>query len=255
MRRPKPGPDREAAAPGLEGKGVIVTGGTTGIGRAIAGNLATHGAQVFIFGRHKTELNDTLRSFDGASGRIDGMVADVASKKDIDAVFRRARKKLTRLDILVANAGLGGEGIADMPDADWRYVVETNLVGAMASARAAVVWMEEAGSGHIVIIGSMSAERKGKDSSVYVATKSALRGFSESLHKEVRESGIKVTLIEPGRVGSDMIDETPATQRKKIRRGEMLSAEDIAAATYYTVTQPARCDVTFMQIRPHIEAP
>jgi NADP-dependent 3-hydroxy acid dehydrogenase YdfG len=113
--------------------------------------------------------------------------------------------------------------------------------------------MTEAKSGHIIIIGSMSAERKGKSSSVYVATKSGLRGFAESFHREVRERGIKVTLIEPGRTGSDMIEDPPEVQREKIGRREMLRAEDVAVAVHYVVTQPFRCDVTFMQIRPHVE--
>ncbi|HET7717443.1 MAG TPA: SDR family oxidoreductase, partial [Bauldia sp.] len=157
-------------------------------------------------------------------------------------------------DIFIDNAGVSGEGIAEMAEDDWRYVVETNLVGAMATADRAAQWMAERRTGHIVIIGSMSAERKGKSSSVYVATKSGLRGFAESFHREVREKGIKVTLIEPGSTGSDMVEATPEEQREKIARHEMLRAEDVAVAVHYAVTQPARCDVTFMQIRPHIEA-
>jgi NADP-dependent 3-hydroxy acid dehydrogenase YdfG len=99
----------------------------------------------------------------------------------------------------------------------------------------------------------MSAEREGKDSSVYVASKSGLRGFAESFHKEAREKGIKVTVIEPGQVASDMQESSPAQQKKEIRAGRMLRAEDIAVAVHYVFTQPARCDVTFLQIRPHVE--
>jgi NAD(P)-dependent dehydrogenase (short-subunit alcohol dehydrogenase family) len=238
--------------PRLDGRSVLVSGGTTGIGRAIAGLLASHGAKVFVFGRHHAELEDALRDI-RSTGEADGMTGDVARADDIADIFKAARDFLGPLDIFVDNAGLSGEGIAEMPDSEWRYVVETNLIGAMATAEQAADWMKEAGSGHIVIIGSMSAERKGKSSSVYVATKSGLRGFAESFYREVREDGIKVTLIEPGRTGSDMIEDPPNVQRKKIARGEMLRAEDVAVAVHYAVTQPARCDVTFMQVRPHIE--
>src|SRR5581483_28678 len=110
---------------------------------------------------------------------------------------------------------------------DWRYVIDTNLVGAMACAREGLLWMAERKHGHIVIIGSMSAEREGKDSSVYVAGKSGLRGFAESFHKEARNKGVKVTLIEPGEVGSDMQEASPAEQRREIEAGRMLRAEDI----------------------------
>src|SRR6185436_15691423 len=114
-------------------------------------------------------------------------------------------------------------------------------------------WMSEKKKGHIVIIGSMSAEREGKGSSVYVAGKSGLRGFAESFHKEAREKGVKVTLIEPGQAGSNMQEASPREQRREIRKGTMLRAEDVAVAVHYVLTQPERCDVTFMQIRPHGE--
>lgn len=238
----------------IRGKTVLVSGGTTGIGRAIAGLLAAEGARTFIFGRHDAELRDALKSIREAGGEAEGLTADVAKPAGVDALFEAARRSFGTLDIYVDNAGISGEGIGDMPDPDWRYVVETNLVGAMATADKAAEWMAERGSGHIVIIGSMSAERKGKSSSVYVATKSGLRGFAESFHREVREKGIKVTLIEPGLTGSDMIDDPPEVQREKIGRAEMLRAEDIAVAVHYVVSQPERCDVTFLQIRPHVEA-
>jgi NADP-dependent 3-hydroxy acid dehydrogenase YdfG len=236
----------------LAGRKVIVTGGTTGIGRAIAGLLASEGATIFVFGRHERELLDALASL-RTVGSASGTIADVAEPLNLQKVFREAREKLGELDILVANAGLAAEGIADMEDDEWRYVMETNLIGAMACAKAALAWMSEKKRGHIVIIGSMSAERKSEDSSVYVASKSGLRGFAESFHRESAKSGIKVTLIEPGQVGSDMQDQSPRQQRKEIGRHEMLRAEDIAVAVHYAVTQPERCAVTLMQIRPRIE--
>jgi len=240
--------------PSLQGRHVLVTGGTTGIGRAAARLLAAAGAEVFIFGRHEPELRDALAALAEQGAKAGGVVADVAEKKDVQRVFREARKAFGTLDILVDNAGIAGEAVADMADDEWRYVIETNLVGAMSCARESLRWMREGEGGHIVIIGSMSAERKGADSSVYVAGKSGLRGFAESFHKEARKEGVKVTLIEPGQTGSDMQDSSPTEQREEIREGSMLRAEDIAVAVHYCVTQPHRCDVTFMQIRPHVES-
>jgi len=99
----------------------------------------------------------------------------------------------------------------------------------------------------------MSAEVYETNSSVYVATKSGIQGFSISLRKEVNKFGIKLSLIEPGLVGTDMQDETPAEQRKMEKDLEMLKAEDIAASILYTLTQPKRCDVIMVQIRPHAQ--
>jgi NADP-dependent 3-hydroxy acid dehydrogenase YdfG len=111
--------------------------------------------------------------------------------------------------------------------------------------------MKSRKQGHIIHVGSMSADVREKNSSVYVATKSAVQGFTEALRKEVNEMGIKVSLIEPGSVGTDMQEETPQEQRQKQARGEMLTAEDIARCVEYCLVQPARCDVVVVQIRPH----
>lgn len=246
-------PDVHTAVTSLKDKRVLVTGGTTGIGRAIARLLASYGARLFIFGRHAPELRDALKAVRDDGGEIEGMTADAAKPKDIDRVFARVRKHFGDLDVLVNNAGLGAEGIADMDDAEWRYVVETNLTAYMAFARNAAVWMEERREGDIVLIGSISAVRRGKDSSVYVATKAGVQGFAESFHKEMAEEGIRVCLIEPGKVGSDMVEGSPRAQRAKIRKMEMLRAEDIAVAVHYVLTQPRRCSIPYMQVRPLIE--
>jgi len=245
--------DAHTKLPSLAGRSVMVTGGTLGIGRAIARLLAAEGAEMFIFSRDGVHVNDGLAAIREVGGDPEGMVADVAKAEDVDKVYAAARRKFDRLDVLIANAGISGEGIAEMANRDWRYVIDTNLVGAMASAREALLWMSERNKGHIVIIGSMSAEREGKGSSVYVAGKSGLRGFAESFHKEAREKGVKVTLIEPGQVGSNMQEASPAEQRRAINRRTMLRAEDVAVAVHYVLTQPERCDVTFLQIRPHGE--
>jgi NAD(P)-dependent dehydrogenase (short-subunit alcohol dehydrogenase family) len=205
--------DAHTAMPTLAGRKAVVTGGTLGIGRAIARLLAAEGSELFIFSRDSRHVEEGLAAIREVGGAGQGVVADVAKAADVKDAFAAARKALGDLDILVVNAGIAGEGIVDMDDDDWRYVIETNLVGAMASARAGLLWMAKRKQGHIVIIGSMSAEHEGKDSSVYVAGKSGLRGFAESFHKEAREKGVKVTLIEPGEVGSDMQEASPAEQR------------------------------------------
>jgi NADP-dependent 3-hydroxy acid dehydrogenase YdfG len=137
---------------------------------------------------------------------------------------------------------------------EWEYILKTNLLGYMAIAHEAVERMKASGWGHIVNIGSMSADVREKDSSVYVATKAGIQGFSEALRKEVNPLGIKVTLIEPGAVGTDMQDQySPEEQRERIEQMKMLRAEDIAACVLYTITQPKRCDVVALQIRPHLQ--
>jgi short-subunit dehydrogenase len=234
-------------------KRILITGGTTGIGRATALLLASKGAHVLIFGRHERELNDAMRDLQETGRNVHGMTADVSRIEDVRRVFKECDAKLGRIDVLVNNAALGADGLASMKYQDWEYVVRSNLIGYMSCAQEAIQRMKPRKSGHIIHVGSMSADVREKDSSVYVATKSAIQGFTEALRKEVNELGIKVSLIEPGSVGTDMQEETPAEQREKQRRGEMLTAEDIALSIEYCLVQPPRCDVVVVQIRPHLQ--
>jgi NADP-dependent 3-hydroxy acid dehydrogenase YdfG len=107
--------------------------------------------------------------------------------------------------------------------------------------------------GHIVNIGSMSAETHEETGTVYVATKSAIQGFSIALRKEINEMGIKVSLIEPGAVSSDMQPAPKEEQREQIKKMEMLDPEDIAMSVLFCLSQPKRCDVVSMQVRPHLQ--
>jgi len=237
----------------LAEKRVLVTGGTTGIGRATAILLASRGAHVLIFGRHEKELTDAMHDLQAAGKNVHGMTADASRIEDVRRVFKEVDAKLGRLDILINNAALGADGLATMKYENWEYVVRSNLIGYMSCAQEAINRMRPRKSGHIIHVGSMSADVREKDSSVYVATKSAVQGFTEALRKEVNELGIKVSLIEPGSVGTDMQEESPEEQREKEARGEMLMAEDIARCIEYCLVQPERCDVVVVQIRPHLQ--
>lgn len=234
-------------------KSVVVTGGTTGIGRATALLLAAQGARVLVFGRHEDVLSDAMSDLRQTGGEAYGMTADAADIDDVRRVFAEADDKLGGVDILINNAALAADDIANTPYEEWEYIVRTNLLGYMSCTQEAVARMKKQGSGHIVNIGSMSAEVREKGSSVYVATKAAIQGFSAALRKEVNGEGIKVSLIEPGSVGTDMTEEDVPGQIKKEEKLKLLKAEDIAACVYYCITQPERCDVVHVQIRPHLQ--
>ena len=235
-------------------KSILITGGTTGIGRSTAILLAAQGARVMIFGRHDQELQDAMKDIQATGGEVLGLTADIADPDDVQRVFREADNQMDRLDILINNAALGYNSVMEGNYQEWQYIVKTNLLGYMAMAHEAIARMKQHGEGHIVNIGSMSADVREKDSSVYVATKAGIQGFSEALRKEVNPLGIKVTLIEPGAVGTDMQPQTPEAQRQLIEKMEMLRAEDTAASIMYTITQPKRCDVVNLQIRPHLQS-
>jgi NADP-dependent 3-hydroxy acid dehydrogenase YdfG len=236
----------------LSGKTVFVTGGTTGIGRSTARILAGLGARVFITGRNAEPLEEAIRDTKAMypDAQIEGITADLAEEQGITAVFNAVRKAFGGLDILVNNAGLAFGGMTEGTYADWQYIVNTNLLSYMACANAAAAIMKEAGKGHILNIGSMSAETRNPESTVYVATKTGVRGFTASLRKELNPLGIKVTLLEPGLVDSDMQSGTTAERQKKIDDMEMLTAEDLAASVVYCLAQPQRSNVASLQVRP-----
>jgi NADP-dependent 3-hydroxy acid dehydrogenase YdfG len=235
----------------LDGKVILVTGGTTGIGRSAARILAGLGAKVFINGRHQKQLEeaieDTRKIYPGAL--IEGVVADLSDQKGIKAVFSAVKKSFGEIDILINNVGLAADGMTDGSYEKWQYVLNTNLLSYMAFANMAAKSMKGR-DGHIVNIGSMSAETREPDGTVYVATKSGIRGFTAALRKELNPEKIKVTLIEPGAVTSDMQPGGSAAHQKKIKAMEMLAAEDITASIVYCLCQPKRSAVVSLQIRP-----
>ncbi|PAW92399.1 oxidoreductase [Mucilaginibacter sp. MD40] len=239
----------------LGGMNVVITGATTGIGRATAILLAQKGANIVFTGSNQDHLNEALNDIKavGSEAKVTGFVADLATKEGIEELFNRADEALEKVDVLINNAALAFQGITDGDYEDWQRIVNTNLLGYMACTRYALDRMLQNGSGHIVHVGSMSADVREKGSSVYVATKAGIQGFAESLRKEVYEQGIKVTLIEPGAVDTDMQPYSTDEKKEKQQNLEMLQADDIAAAIAYTLEQPARCDVVELKIRPHLQ--
>ena len=237
----------------LEGMRVLVSGGTTGIGRATVAQLAEAGAQVLTFGRHAAELKDSLAHAHQYSDRVYGLVADASLKEGIEKVFSEVDRRLGGLDILIANAGLSAEGAQDTPDDEWRNAVETNFVGYIASAREAIKRFRTSGGGHIVFVGSISAEAQSPGTSVYAATKAGIATYAKTLRKEVMEQNIKVTLVEPGSVGADMQEKSPCEQKAAIEKHEMLYAEELADTILFALTRSPRTDVSVLRVEPRIQ--
>jgi len=187
-------------------------------------------------------------------GKVFGLVADTTKPEDIAKIFAEADAKLGGVDILVNNAAEAAKSILDTEYDEWQYVVQANILGYMGCSRHAIDRMKVKKSGHIVNIGSLSAKLRSSGDDVYVATKSAIEGFSESLRKQVNEMGIKVSLVEPGKVGADFPNSKPEEQPAQEDEGKMLLSEDLAAAVHFCLVQPERSDVILMQIRPHQQA-
>ena len=237
----------------LSGKRILVTGGTTGIGRATVALLADQGARIVTFGRHQAELDDSLAHAKAKGSEVFGLTADVVNAEDVARVFAFVDEKLGGLDILVNNAGVAIKPIQDVSDEEWRYGVETDFVGYLACARQALQRMKTQGQGHIVFVGSVAAEQKSAGHSTYAATKAGIQVYAETLRKEVAKENIRVTLIEPGLVGADLQGIPVEEQREKIAKEEMIYAEDLAETILFTLNRANRTDVVSLRVEPRLQ--
>ena len=253
MPEPQSVSDSHTQYPSLEGRRAVITGGTTGIGRAIAVLLAAEGARVFVCGRNPDHLADALERVREV-GQGDGISVDLADPAGVEQFYVAADAYLGTIDIAVINAAVPAEALAETEADDTAYQIAVDFTAYLTATQAAVRRMK-AGS-DVVLIGSMSAVSR-KGASIYTAAKSGIQGFAPSLRHELAEQDIKVGLIEPGFTGADFQypEFPPGKQRELIHQDRMLRAEDIAVATLFMLRQPRRCAVSHMRVETRLEHP
>jgi NADP-dependent 3-hydroxy acid dehydrogenase YdfG len=241
--------DAHTKQPVLEGRKVLITGGTTGIGRAIAVLLASYGAEVFICGRDPQHLEDALQRINEV-GKGDGIAIDLANPDNVKRFFDAGIAALGGIDVAVINAAIPAKGITKMSEEDLRYAIAVDFTAYLLSAHAAAEALKD--HGDIIFIGSMAAHMLGAESSVYAGMKKGIQGFSEAVRKELAPKNIKTCLIEPGKTGADFQYKqfTAEEQAEMIEKEEMLRAEDIAVGVHYVLTQPNRAIIQQITIAP-----
>lgn len=240
----------------LEGKVAIITGASSGIGEATAIALAAQGAQVAIAARRAERLNALAKRIENSGGKGLPIVADVTQETQAQNLVQKVNAQLGRVDILVNNAGVALTGYIDGADtSDWRRMLDINVLGLMYVTHAVLPLLKAQGVGHIVNISSVAGRTARAGFGVYNASKWGVNAFSEALRQEVYKHNIRVTIIEPGVVDTEInnqITDPVAKQRSVDRRKAItpLQSEDIAAAIVYAVTQPQRVNVNEILIRP-----
>ena len=245
----------------LEGKVAVVTGASSGIGEATALALSREGAAVALGARRLDRLEALRERIETDGGRAAAIEVDVSDEDNARAFIEAAREQLGGLDILVNNAGLMLLGpVTGADTSEWKRMVEVNALGLLFCTHAALMPMAEQGSGHIVNISSTAGRTANLGSAVYNLTKWGVGGFSEALRQEVLHAGIRVTIIEPGFVETELQshNEHPLVleQMKKMREqiGTPLQAEDIADAIAYAVTRPEHVCINEVLVRPTRQA-
>jgi NADP-dependent 3-hydroxy acid dehydrogenase YdfG len=244
-----------ADSPLLAERVAIVTGASSGIGRATALRLAKSGARVVATARRADRLEDLVGEIGTAGGEALALPADVASLDDVRAVTATTLDAFGRIDILVNNAGIMPLApIAEANVEDWTRMVDVNIKGVLHFVSAVVPHMIERHSGHLVSVGSLAGRRPFPGGSVYAATKFAVRALSWGLHLELGHThGIRVTDIQPGLVATELLDgdpETAAAWAEAWSDRRTLESDDIARAIEFAVTSPDHVSVSEILVRP-----
>ena len=239
----------------LQGKVALVTGASSGIGEATAVALAAEGAAVAIAARRVDRLDALKATLEAAGARVVAVALDVTDEAACRAAVQQTVQELGGLDIVVNNAGVMLLGPIEGADTeDWRRMVQTNVLGLMYVTHAALPHLLERG-GDVVQVSSVAGRIARAGSGVYNASKFAVGAFSESLRQEVTTRGVRVTLVEPGAVATELQShithaDTKAGIEKWIADMRPLQSDDIARAVVYAVTQPAHVSVNELTIRP-----
>ncbi|MBD1865575.1 MULTISPECIES: SDR family NAD(P)-dependent oxidoreductase [Trichocoleus] len=243
----------------LDGKVAIITGASAGIGEATAIALAAEGAKVAIVARRGDRLDALAQRITAKDGEALAIVADITDDAQIQTLVDKTKTTWGQIDILINNAGIAltGEIATANPD-DWRRMIDLNLVALMNVTHAVLPILQAQGTGHIVNISSVAGRTIRVGIGGYNVTKWGVNAFSEALRQEISQQNIRVTVIEPGMVNTEINQHTTdsiARQRSEERRKSItpLESEDIAAAIVYAVTQPARVNVNEILIRPTLQ--
>ena len=240
----------------LSGKAVAITGASSGIGEATALTLARAGASVALGARRKDRIEALAERIDDEGGTAVPLEVDVTDEAQARAFVEGAAERLGRLDALINNAGVMLLGPVEQGSSDdWRTMIDVNVLGLLYCTAAALPIMRAQERGDIVNISSVAGRFARAGNAVYALTKFGVGAFSEGLRQEVAEGGIRVTLIEPGFVDTELqshnqgqVLETLEAMREQL--GEVLRAQDVANGILYAVSQPPHVSINELLIRP-----
>jgi NADP-dependent 3-hydroxy acid dehydrogenase YdfG len=239
----------------LKDQVVAVTGASSGIGEATALACARAGAAVALAARRSDRIEALAERIRGEGGSALAVTCDVGEEDQANDFVHRAHGELGRLDVLVNNAGVMLLGpIENAPTDEWRQMIHVNLFGVLYCTHAALPLMRDQGTGHIVNVSSVAGRLARMGSGVYNLTKFGVGAFSEALRQEAVAIGVRVTLIEPGAVATELPGHNRPEILDQMRQAfagvTPLTSEDIADAVVYTIAQPSNVSVNEVLIRP-----
>lgn len=241
----------------LDGRKVLITGASSGIGEATAEAMVAEGAAVALGARRKDRLDELAARIESGGGTAVAIAADIADEEQAHKLVATAHSELGGLDTLVNNAGVMLLGPLQGADpAEWRTMIEVNCLGLLYCTHYALPLIRDGGGGDVVNVSSVAGRTAGLGSGVYNMTKWGVVGFSESLRQEGALIGVRVTCVEPGFVDTELQghNEHPMVveEIEKVRKatGKVLESADIANAVVYAVSQPKHVSINEVLVRP-----
>ncbi|WP_246989699.1 SDR family oxidoreductase [Halorientalis marina] len=236
--------------PSLNGKTVIITGASTGIGRATAVKLANRGANISLAARSEDKLDTLSSELTGSAGDVLSVPTDVRDEQQVQHLFETTVDKFGKIDVLISNAGISlthGKELDEINTEEYQSVIDTNLNGTFFMVREALAYLREQ-NGTIIFIGSGSATAPRPEFPIYAATKWWLRGFAHSIEAREGKRGISIVLINPSEVRTEIGKETGESLKDQFDPGEALEPEEVANAVEFALSQEEHTTISELNI-------
>jgi NADP-dependent 3-hydroxy acid dehydrogenase YdfG len=239
----------------IEGKVVVITGASSGLGEAVARLLAAEGASVVLGARRRDRIEALAKELTGRGGKAIAVTTDVTDRGQVKNLVDAAVKAYGRIDVMINNAGLMPQSLLERLKIDeWDRMIDVNIKGVLYGIAAALPYMKEQKSGHIINVSSVAGHKVGPGTAVYAATKYAVRALSEGLRQEVKPYNIRTTVISPGAVATELpdsvTDPAAAARIQKFYADVAIPPDSFARAVAYAMSQPDDVDINEILFRP-----
>lgn len=243
----------------IEGKVVVITGASSGLGEASAQLLSAEGAHVVLGARRRDRIESLAQALTAAGGKAIAVTTDVTDRGQVKTLVDTAVEAFGCIDVMINNAGLMPQARLERLDIDdWDRMIDVNIKGVLYGIAAALPHMQRQKAGHIINVSSVAGHKVGPGSTVYAATKHAVLALSEGLRQEVKPYNIRTTVISPGAVltelANSVTDPEAAERIRKLYDECGLPADSFARAVAFAIEQPAHMDVNEIVFRPTQQA-
>lgn len=243
----------------IEGKVVVITGASSGLGEATALHLSAQGANLVLGARRADRIKALADKLAGNSGKAIALETNVTHREQVKRLVDAAVQTYGRIDVMVNNAGIMPQSLLEslMVD-DWDRMIDVNIKGVLYGIAAALPYMQEQKSGHIINVSSVAGHKVGPGGAVYSATKHAVLALSEGLRQEVKPYNIRTTVISPGAVATELpntvTDPAVAERINQLYEEVAIPADSFARAVAFAISQPEDVDVNEILFRPTLQA-